>query len=115
MPNKNKTVIQCPECGKDIDINDVLTHQLEKQFTEKFESEREAEKKKISVLEKKLSEEKDALENQKEEINASIESGVKKEMKSERKKVEAEVKKRPLFLEMVWVAVFLQLTIPTEK
>ena len=94
MPNKNKTVIQCPECGKDIDINDVLTHQLEKQFTEKFESEREAEKEKISVLEKKLSEEKDALENQKEEINASIESGVKKEMKSERKKVEAEVKKR---------------------
>jgi len=94
MPNKNKTVIQCPECGKDIDINDVLTHQLEKQFTEKFESERKAEKKKISVLEKKLSEEKDALENQKEEINASIESGVKKEMKSERKKVEAEVKKR---------------------
>ena len=94
MPNKNKTVIQCPECGKDIDINDVLTHQLEKQFTEKFESEREAEKEKISVLEKKLSEEKDALENQKEEINASIESGVKKEMKSERKKVEAEGKKR---------------------
>ena len=71
-----------------------MTHQLEKQFTEKFESERKAEKKKISVLEKKLSEEKDALENQKEEINASIESGVKKEMKSERKKVEAEVKKR---------------------
>jgi len=94
MPNKNKTVIQCPECGKDIDINDVLTHQLEKQFTEKFESEREAEKEKISVLEKKLSEEKDALENQKEEINASIESGVQKEIKSERKKVEAEVKKR---------------------
>ena len=71
-----------------------MTHQLEKQFTVKFESERKTEKKKISVLEKKLSEEKDALENQKEEINASIESGVKKEMKSERKKVEAEVKKR---------------------
>jgi hypothetical protein len=94
VTKNNKTIIKCPECGKDIDINDVMTHQLEKQFTEKFESERKAEKEKISVLEKKLSEEKDALENQKEEINASIDSGVKKEMKSERKKVEAEIKKR---------------------
>jgi len=35
MPNKNNTtLITCPECGKDIDIHDGLTHQLEKQLTE---------------------------------------------------------------------------------
>jgi hypothetical protein len=95
MPN-NKTVIQCPECGKDIDINDVLTHQLEKQLTEKYEDERDAEKEKISALEKNLSKEKDALEKQKEDLNTSIEIEVKKELKSEREKVEAKLKKRLL-------------------
>ncbi|MBT5759218.1 MAG: DUF2130 domain-containing protein [Candidatus Marinimicrobia bacterium] len=95
MPN-NKTVIQCPECGKDIDINDVLTLQLEKQLTEKYEDERDAEKEKISALEKNLSKEKDALEKQKEDLNTSIEIEVKKELKSEREKVEAKLKKRLL-------------------
>ncbi len=33
MQTENTTT-QCPECGKDIDINDVLTHQLEKQLME---------------------------------------------------------------------------------
>ncbi|MBC8213190.1 MAG: DUF2130 domain-containing protein [Candidatus Marinimicrobia bacterium] len=93
MSNKNTTIIECPECGKEIDIHDGLTHQLEKQFTEKFEAERKAEKDRISSLEKKLSDEKDILDKQKEDIKASIESGIKKEMKSEREKVEAEVKK----------------------
>lgn len=35
MPT-NTTKIQCPECGKDIDINEVLTHQFESQFTERL-------------------------------------------------------------------------------
>jgi len=93
MPNKNTTIIACPECGKEIDIHDGLTHQLEKQFTEKFEAERVAEKEKMSSLEKKLSNEKSILEKQKEDIKASIESGIQKELKSEREKIEADIKK----------------------
>ena len=93
MTNKNTTII-CPECGKEIDINDVLTHQLEKQLTEKYKTERKAEKEEIDALKENLSSEKDELEKQKNDLKISIESGVQKELKSERQKVEKELKEK---------------------
>ena len=42
-----KTHIQCPKCGTDINVNDILSHQLEEEIKSRYQNELLAEQQKV--------------------------------------------------------------------
>jgi hypothetical protein len=83
MQKENKII--CPNCGQEIDIEDVISHQLESKYNSEF-------KKKLQELENKTKKEKEELEKQreslikeKEEQTNLIEEKVKKKYYKKRK------------------------------
>jgi hypothetical protein len=59
----NETKITCPNCGQEIDVNSVISHNLEEEFKKKYNAKWLEEK-------KKYQEELDKLDKQKKEIEA---------------------------------------------
>ena len=51
----NETKITCPNCSQEIDVNNVIAHQLEEEYKKKFNAQVSEEKKKFQVLTNKLS------------------------------------------------------------
>lgn len=96
----NQTTIKCPNCGTEIDVNEVLYHQLES----KLKNEHIAEKKKLEAeLETKRKEYKahfdalkvqeDALKEQKEKFEEDLKKATQEQLKIERQKLSEELKK----------------------
>ncbi len=80
MPTK--TTIKCPNCQTDIDVNEILYHQLEDELKQK----NTAEQKK---LQKKLQE----LENQKEKFDEDLKKATQTQLKIEKQKLQVKLKK----------------------
>ena len=60
-----KTQITCPECSAQIDVNDILKHQLEDTIRKEFLAKEVTAKKALEAKEAKLNQEKEAFELQK--------------------------------------------------
>ena len=99
----NQTTIKCPNCNTEIDINEVLYHQLEN----KYKSEHLAEKKKLEAeVEAKRKEYKTHLDNlkakeeefkeQKEKFEEEIKKATQIQLKAERVKLQDELRKEIL-------------------
>lgn len=99
----NQTTIKCPNCQTEIDINEVLYHQLEN----KYKSEHLAEKKKLETeIEAKRKEYKTHLDNlkakeeefkeQKEKFEEEIKKATQIQLKAERVKLQDELRKEIL-------------------
>ena len=85
------TKIQCPHCGGDIDVNNVLSHQLEEQYKKKYTAELSAEKKKYELEKNKLDEQRLMLEEQRAEQQRVVDEQVAKRMNEQRVKLEKEL------------------------
>jgi len=59
---QNQSKIKCPECGNEIDVQDVLKHQVEEQIRQEYNTKLAEEKKKNEVRAKQLADEKEAFE-----------------------------------------------------
>jgi hypothetical protein len=99
----NQTTIKCPNCNTEIDINEVLYHQLENKYknehlaqTKKLEAEIEAKRKEYKTHLDSLKAQEEALKEQKENFEAEIKKATQKELKSERAKVEELLRKEIL-------------------
>ena len=55
---QNPTQIKCPNCGTEIDVQDILAHQVEEQIKVKYQSALADEKKKYDVQQAALAKEK---------------------------------------------------------
>jgi hypothetical protein len=99
----NQTTIKCPNCNTEIDINEVLYHQLEN----KYKSEHLAEKKKLEAeVEAKRKEYKTHLDNlkvkeeefkeQKEKFEEEIKKATQIQLKAERVKLQENLRKEIL-------------------
>ena len=99
----NQTTIKCPNCGTEIDINEVLYHQLEN----KYKNEHLAEKKKLEAeIEAKRKEYKTHLDNlkakeeefkeQKEKFEEEIKKATQIQLKAERVKLQENLRKEIL-------------------
>lgn len=77
--------IKCPKCGNNIDINDALYSQMEKDFMEKNKAELEKIKQEFAQKEERLKEEK-------EKIKEKAEEDFRKRMQEYRKEAEREIK-----------------------
>lgn len=83
MSDANTT--QCPNCGTDINVNELLYHELEKQAQQKYQTQLAKEQ---SHLEEKQRE----IAEQKKNIETSIQSQLKESLEVEKEKLEKQVR-----------------------
>ncbi len=76
--------IKCPNCGFDLNVNEILYTQLEEELGMKFRQELTEEKKKFQSQTEALQKEKDLVEEEKKKILEQIEEGVNKKLKTEK-------------------------------
>lgn len=84
--------INCPNCGTNIDVTNIISHQLEAEFQAKFQAKLNTERSKMNELEAKLREEKMAFEEKKKRENELFHERLEKSMMEERVKLEEKLK-----------------------
>jgi len=92
--SQEKSKINCPSCGEEIDVNDILYHQVDQQLKKQYNDELAKEKEKYEAESFKLIEDRKKLEKEKEKQEEEIESKVKDKIKQKeidlKKKYKAE-------------------------
>ncbi len=88
--------INCPNCGTAIDVQDVLSHQLEDEIKKKYQSQMADERQKYEQQEKSLAQAREAFEEERKQQKEREEEAVKKQLKQERSKIEEKLKKQLL-------------------
>jgi hypothetical protein len=89
---KNENQIKCPNCGTSIDVQDILSHQLEEEIKQKYQSQIAQEKKKYEVEQEKLKQEKLDFEQKKKKENELFQDRLEKQLKEGKKEIEAILK-----------------------
>lgn len=99
----NQTTIKCPNCGTEIDINEVLYHQLENKYKnehlaekKKLEAEIEAKRKEYKTHLDSLKAQEEALKEQKEKFEEEIKKATQIQLKAERVKLQENLRKEIL-------------------
>ena len=88
---KDNASIKCPKCGTEINVSEILYHQVETQLKKEFDDKNA---KKDKDFQKKLDElqaEKDKLEIDKETVQQQINSAVKTKLNAEKLKIEKSI------------------------
>ena len=89
---KNSTTIQCPECGSNIDVNDILKHQIEDSIRKEFQEKLNKQSKEFNAKEKEFEKEKADFEAKKQRENELFKERVEKETKAVTKAIEQKLK-----------------------
>ena len=89
---KNETQIKCPNCGTSIDVQDILSHQLEEEIKQKYQSQIAEEKKKYEQQQEKLKQEKHNFEQKKKKENELFQERLENQLKADKKEIEAKLK-----------------------
>jgi hypothetical protein len=90
----NTSQIKCPNCGTSIDVQDVLSHQLEAEIKRQYQSQLSAEKQKFEKDYELLKKEKENFEQKKKQENELFQERLEKQLKEERKVIEEKVKQK---------------------
>ena len=98
MPNK--TTIKCPNCKSEIDVNEILYHQLEEEHKDKYlaeqrkiEAEVDAKRKEYKDAFDKLKAEKQVMLEAQEKFDEELRKATKEQVKREKQKLYDELKK----------------------
>ncbi len=89
---KNETQIKCPNCGTSIDVQDILTHQLEDEINQKYQAEIAEEKKKYESEQEKLNLEKAEFAKRKKQENELFQERLENQLKEDKKELESKLK-----------------------
>jgi len=89
---KNENQIKCPNCGTSIDVQDILSHQLEDEIKQKYQSQIAEEKKKYEAEQEKLKQEKLDFEQKKKQENELFQERLDTRVKQEKKAIEEKLK-----------------------
>lgn len=90
----NNTQIKCPNCGTNIDVQDILSHQLEDELKKKFNSQLNEEKKKFEKENEILNKAKEEFEQKKQKENELFSEKLEAKLKEEKKLLEAKINKK---------------------
>ncbi|MBY0379248.1 MAG: DUF2130 domain-containing protein [Burkholderiales bacterium] len=90
----NNYTINCPQCGTSIDVNEVLSHQLEDEIKKKYATELVKEKHKYDSEFAKIEQVKKSLAEQQEHITAQIEKSTREQVQAEKIKLEAKLREQ---------------------
>jgi len=92
--DQDKNNINCPKCGTEIDVNDILYHQVDEQLKKQYHDELAKEKEKYDSQSSLLAEERKVLESekvkQKDEIAKQVNDEIKKSEIVLKKRITAE-------------------------
>jgi hypothetical protein len=88
----NETKITCPNCGQEIDVNSVISHNLEEEFKKKYNAKWVEEKKKYQEEVDKLEKQKQEIELLKENQDSLVAEKLAVAVKSEKEKYEKQIK-----------------------
>ncbi len=88
----NETKITCPNCGQEIDVNSVITHNLEEEFKKKYNAKWVEEKKKYQDELDKLEKQKQEIEVLQQNQETLVAEKIAVGMKSEKEKFEKQIK-----------------------
>lgn len=90
----NNTQIKCPNCGTSIDVQDILSHQLEDELKIKFNAQLAEEKKKFEKEHEILNKAKEEFEEKKQRENELFQEKVDTKLKEEKKQLEEKLSKK---------------------
>lgn len=86
------THIKCPNCGHEVDVNEILYHQLQEEIKKDYNTKLAEQQKQFDQKYSDLKKQKDELEKQKAEIEEMIDKGVKEKLISEKSKIEKKLR-----------------------
>lgn len=89
---QNETQIKCPNCGTEIDVQDILSNQLEEDIKQKYQQQLLDVKNKFSQQEEQLKQAKADFERKKKEENELFQERLDKQLKLDRKLQEEKLK-----------------------
>ena len=90
QPNK----IECPNCGYQIDVNDILYHQVEEELKKKYSEDLATERKRYQEKLNLLGEEREKFEDEKRRQGETIAQAVRSRLEEEEKRLRSEIKTR---------------------
>ena len=97
----SSTTIKCPNCGTQIDIDEIFYHQIEEKFKQqhlleqkKLQDEVEAKRKEYKVHLHTLKAKEDAFKEEKEKFDEELKRATREQLKVERQKLHDELKKQ---------------------
>ena len=88
----NETKIKCPNCGTSIDVQDILSHQLEDEIKQKYQAQLAQEKKKFEAEYDSLNKAKEEFEEKKKKENELFQERIEKQIKEEKKLLEEKLR-----------------------
>jgi len=88
----NTTKITCPKCGTDIDVNSILSHQLDEEYKQKFANDIAAEKKKYQDKADAIQKQKSELEEKQKQQDQLVADMVSTKLKAEKSLLEKQLK-----------------------
>jgi len=90
QPNK----IKCPNCGHQIDVNDILYHQVDEELKKKYQDELAAEKNRYQERLDSLSKERAIFEDEKRRQEETVTEAIRARLKEEEKRLQGEIRAR---------------------
>lgn len=93
MENETKT-IKCPECGTQIDVNEILFHQIEEQQKKKYQTLLDQKDTDYQGKLNNLKEAQEQVEKDKENIQSQVDMAVKNKVSAEKIKLEKTIRQQ---------------------
>ena len=84
--------ITCPSCGAEIDVNEILYHQLEERLKKEFNTKLADQKKDLKEKEDAIDKQRGELEKRQRSVQAEIESGVKENIEKAKEELKKEAR-----------------------
>lgn len=88
------TRIKCPNCGTIIDVQDILSHQLEERIRQQYQSRLKEEQQRMAKQEAELTQAKEEFERRKKQENELFQDRLERQLKEERRLLEEKLKLR---------------------
>jgi hypothetical protein len=92
--DENANRIACPNCGQEIDVNELLYHKLDEELSRKYAAKLAAEQQKFQGELESLEVARRALEAEKKQFRQRLDEELDTKLRAERKRLESELKKR---------------------
>ena len=91
--NHDQTTIACPNCGTEIDVNDILYHQVDAQLKKKYQDDLKREKEKIDSRSSELEQQREALEEEKSKQAETLAQQLSAKLKEKEAELSKKLKK----------------------
>lgn len=91
---ENENIINCPECGAEINVTEALSHQLKDQMQRDFDKKSARKEKEIQKKLQEVEAEKEQIKKEREKLNDLVAKEVQATLKSEKIAIEKSIRKK---------------------